>query len=285
NIIQADVSFDPLYDADGNQTRMKTSTGIWNVCYDGNDRPVSFTSEDGYTLVVCNYDYMGRRFEKKVIVNGTYISHTYYLYRNYLQIAELDVMQPVPILVKSYLWEPTELETTHILMMTFQKENVTEIKEHLYFMYDILKNVTSIFDGLQTRRARYEYTPFGAPLTMEGDMAQNNKFRFSCEYEDDELGLIYYNYRHLNPLTGRWINRDSIAEQGGWNLYTLCMNSPILKYDILGKSASGWGGGISFALWLACAAHAFIKAWFHSTKDDKFKHCYATCLISTNCGK
>ena len=285
NIIQADVSFDPLYDADGNQTRIRTSTGIWNVCYDANDRPVSFTSEDGYTLVVCNYDYMGRRFEKKVIVNGTYISHTYYLYRNYLQIAELDVMQPVPILVKSYLWEPTELETTHILMMTFQKENVTEIKEHLYFMYDILKNVTSIFDGLQTRRARYEYTPFGAPLTMEGDMAQNNKFRFSCEYEDDELGLIYYNYRHLNPLTGRWINRDSIAEQGGWNLYTLCMNSPILKYDILGKSASGWGGGISFALWLACAAHAFIKAWFHSTKDDKFKHCYATCLISTNCGK
>ena len=91
---------------------------------------------------------------------------------------ELDVMQPVPILVKSYLWEPTELETTYILMMTFQKENVTEIKEHLYFMYDILKNVTSIFDGLQTRRARYEYTPFGAPLTMEGDMAQNNKYPF-----------------------------------------------------------------------------------------------------------
>ena len=53
----------------------------------------------------------------------------------------------------------------------------------------------------------------------------------------------------------------------------------------MGKSASGWGGGISFALWLAGAAHAFIKAWFHSTKDDKFKHCYATCLISTNCGK
>jgi len=25
---------------------------------------------------------------------------------------------------------------------------------------------------------------------------------------DDELGLIYYNYRHLNPRDGRWISRD-----------------------------------------------------------------------------
>ena len=32
--------------------------------------------------------------------------------------------------------------------------------------------------------------------------------RFSSEYMDDELGLIYYNYRHLNPRDGRWISRD-----------------------------------------------------------------------------
>ncbi|MBD9269577.1 MAG: hypothetical protein EGQ81_00590, partial [Akkermansia sp.] len=49
----------------------------------------------------------------------------------------------------------------------------------------------------------------------EGDMAQANKLRFSCEYADDELGLVYYNYRHLNPLDGRWISRDPIAENGG----------------------------------------------------------------------
>lgn len=27
---------------------------------------------------------------------------------------------------------------------------------------------------------------------------------------DDELGLIYYNYRYLNPTDGRWINRGQI---------------------------------------------------------------------------
>lgn len=47
----------------------------------------------------------------------------------------------------------------------------------------------------------------------EGDMAQANKLRFSCEYADNELGLIYYNYRYLNPHDGRWINRDPVEKK------------------------------------------------------------------------
>ena len=43
--------FIPTYDADGNQTRIKTSIGIWKVSYDANDRPVIFTSKtDGLSL-------------------------------------------------------------------------------------------------------------------------------------------------------------------------------------------------------------------------------------------
>ena len=107
-----------------------------------------------------------------------------------------------------------------------------KVKEHLYFMYDALKNVTSIFDGQQKQQARYEYAPFGALLTADGDMAQSNKFRFSCEFTDDELGLVYYNYRHLNPLDGRWINRDPIREQAGRNLYGFVSNH--WEWDFLG---------------------------------------------------
>ncbi len=44
-------------------------------------------------------------------------------------------------------------------------------------------------------------------------MAHVNKFRFSCEYMDDELGVVYYNYRYLDPLSGRWISRDPIQEK------------------------------------------------------------------------
>ncbi|KAA3193724.1 RHS repeat-associated core domain-containing protein, partial [Akkermansia sp. BIOML-A48] len=226
--------FTPSFDPDGNQTTIKTSTGIWEVSYDANNRPVSFTSEDGRITVTCGYDYQGRRFEKKVAVSGAITSHAHYLYRGYLQVAELNMMHPMPVLEKSYLWNPAEAAATRILMMTCWKENGMADGEHLFFTHDALKNVTSIFDDRQTRRARYEYAPFGALITAQGDMAQDNRFRFSCEFMDDELGLVYYNYRHLNPLDGRWISRDPIAENGGENLYGFVSNSPYVYNDYQG---------------------------------------------------
>ena len=90
-----------------------------------------FTQEDGRTVITCSYDYQGRRFEKKVAVNGSTVSHAWYLYQGYLQIAELDLMRPSYRLVKTYLWDPTESTATRILMMTNWKEDGTSVNEHL----------------------------------------------------------------------------------------------------------------------------------------------------------
>ena len=228
-------AFTPQYDADGNQTLVKTSTGIWTVTYNAENRPVKFESEDGGTTVECAYDSMGRRFEKKVTVGGTTGFHARYLYRDYLQVAECDLTGETPVLVRSYLWDPAEPEVTRVLAMTRWEANGTQVKEHLYCMHDAMKNVTSLFGEARGRRALYEYRPYGGLVTSEGNMAQENKFRFSCEYMDDELGLIYYNYRHLNPRDGRWISRDPIAEQGGWNLFAFVNNNGIINFDYLGK--------------------------------------------------
>ena len=63
--------FTPEYDADGNQTLVQRSTGIWSVTYNAQNRAMKFESEDGNTIVTCDYDYMGRRIWKKVEQNGT----------------------------------------------------------------------------------------------------------------------------------------------------------------------------------------------------------------------
>ncbi|WP_290488388.1 MULTISPECIES: hypothetical protein [unclassified Akkermansia] len=42
-------------------------------------RAVSFTSQNGNTIIECGYDYQGRRYMKKVTVNGTVTSHERYL--------------------------------------------------------------------------------------------------------------------------------------------------------------------------------------------------------------
>ncbi|RMF11453.1 MAG: RHS repeat-associated core domain-containing protein, partial [Alphaproteobacteria bacterium] len=62
--------------------------------------------------------------------------------------------------------------------------------------------------------AKYEYTPFGRLIRATGPIATTNPIRFSTKYQDDESGFNYYGNRFYNPDTGRWLNRDPVAELG-----------------------------------------------------------------------
>ena len=44
-----------------------------------------------------------------------------------------------------------------------------------------------------------------------------------------------YQYRHYDPVTGRWPSRDPIEKQGGLNLYGFVRNTPMSSFDILGR--------------------------------------------------
>ena len=48
------------------------------------------------------------------------------------------------------------------------------------------------------------------------------------------VGLHYYGYRYYDPVTGRWMSRDPIDEDGGDNLYGFVGNSPTGGIDTLG---------------------------------------------------
>ena len=47
-------------------------------------------------------------------------------------------------------------------------------------------------------------------------------------------GLYYYGYRYYDPETGRWLNRDPIEEQGGYNLYGFVANDGVNAIDVIG---------------------------------------------------
>lgn len=227
--------FLPEYDLEGNQTKVKTVTGEWSVTYNVFNQAIEFVQ--GETRIECLYDYLHRRVEKSVYNGENLVSRKRFIYKDYLQIAELDAVHAdetvLPILKKTYLWDPVETTATRILAMRNYDETGGN-PENLYFTHDRMKNAIALFGSKAGRRALYEYAPYGAVIKAEGDMALVNPFRFSSEYHDDELGMVYYNYRYLNPLDGRWINRDFINEQGGNNLYSFLYNNPIWHTDIVG---------------------------------------------------
>ena len=142
----------------------------------------------------------------------------------------------MPVLRKTYLWDPLEPAATRILAMGLFDETGT-CAEDLYYTHDLLKNTTALFGIRAGRRALYEYGPYGNILRMEGNAAEDNPFRFSSEYADDELGLVYYNYRYYNPQNGRWISREPAGEIDGWNLYSFVNNKLTQHIDFLGFQA------------------------------------------------
>ena len=225
--------FVPEHDAAGNQTKIRTATGEWTVAYNALNQAASFTQ--GGKRVECRYDYMGRRVEKSVYEGEDLVSRKRFLYRNYLQIAELDATdtteEATPILRKTYLWDPMEPEATRILAMSLFDETGT-YQEDLYYTHDFMKNTIALFGIQAGRRALYEYGPYGSVVKMEGNAAELNPFRFSSEYSDDELGLVYYNYRYYHALSGRWLTKDPMEEYSTLNMYRFLNNN--LGIDQLG---------------------------------------------------
>ena len=107
-----------------------------------------------------------------------------------------------------------------------------------FYSHDFIKNVTEVFDAQGTIAAAYDYSPYGT-ATRTGRLVQ--PVQWSGEMHDEELALAYYNYRFYNPKDGRWINRDPIAEQGGWNLYGFVDNGVVFSIDYLGKETNEFG--------------------------------------------
>ncbi len=225
NLQYACFQFGSSSDTNGNAELVWTETGIWVVSCDAKNRPVSFRDVSTGTLVECAYDYRGRRCTKKVTVAGTVTLHERYIYRDYLQIACVDLTRAAHPALWFVLWDPTQETATRPLALQ---------KDGSWFTYghDLTKNVWEVFGPSGYIRTSYDYAPFGA-VTATGDVSQ--PFQWSSEFYDSELGLVYYNYRHYSPTEGRFLSRDPIEEQGGRNLYAFVKNRSIDVIDKQGK--------------------------------------------------
>ena len=163
---------------------MKTSTGIWAVIYNAENRPTDFfkIDESGSTTVKCTYDHMGRRATKLVTVNGNVTLHQRYIYRGYLQIACIDLTRAAHPALWYIMWDATQPVATRPLAIQ---------KDATWYTYgwDQTKNICEVYGQHGYIRTAYTYTPYGQ-VTAEGDVEQN--IQWSSEFNDTEA---------LNQLT------------------------------------------------------------------------------------
>ena len=211
--------FTPQYDADGNQTLIKTETGIWSVVYNAENRPVRWQSGD--TVITMAFDRMGRRIEMRTQSADSDLLQRF-VYDNYLCIQQLRGSDNV--LFHSYVWDPTEPIATRPLV--FQPAS----GEVAYYFHDGNKNVSDLI-FIDSASIHYKYTPFGSHAVSG---LSSNPFCFSSEFNDGLIGLIYYNYRHYHEGAGRWVTREPFDEDEASGLYTMLDNSPAYKTDWLG---------------------------------------------------
>ena len=248
--------FVPQFDLDGNQTLVKTATGIWSVTYNGENRPVFWTciqsnnsNNTNNQTISMSYDRMGRRVTKNA---------QRFVYDGYLQIANFDSSATNSQLTthnsQLFIWDPTEPVATRPLAWGQGEGSGTlnfEPSTLNFYTHDGNKNVSECFAANGDALAHYEYAPFGATIMRCGSSASANPWRFSSEYAENDMAMVSYNYRHYDILMGRWIQIDpasgpmynyqppkwigaDIYDRDMKALYSFLGNSPDTAFDYLG---------------------------------------------------
>ena len=76
---------------------------------------------------------------------------------------------------------------------------------------------------------RLDYDSFGRVLRDTNPGFQ--PFGFQGGLYDPDTGLVEFGCRWYDAETGRWISKDPILLDGGWNVYAFCDNDPVNRTD------------------------------------------------------
>ncbi len=140
------------------------------------------------------------------------------------------------------------------LLYTYDQEGITGLARDTggdpkayWFVKNYFGDVTEIWDTTGIV-ARYAYdargnckvlNPDGTENTAADFIGNENPIRYRGYYWDSDMEMYYLLTRFYDPETGRFISPDAIeyldpATLNGLNLYSYCLNNPVMRVDPTG---------------------------------------------------
>ena len=146
----------------------------------------------------------------------------------------------------SYEKEPTENVTTWV----YEDGSYTPIAklingQRYSIVSDYIGRPVQCFDDTGEVVWETDYDIYGRLKDLKGER-QFVPFRQMGQYEDEELGGLYYNrFRYYDSQSGVYISQDPIGLEGGGNLYAYVSdcNTWVDPLGLFGMPKGGWNYG------------------------------------------
>jgi len=203
------------YDRNGNLTSKTEGNSSYTYVWDYDNR-LKEVRQDGNLLFSYTYDPNGRRVRS--FNSGTGVTTTYVY-------AGINVIHEV-----------TSTESTDYLYangMRIAKKTGATVK---YFHSDHLGSTRLVTDSSGQPTFESDYKPFGEDANATG----TEKYAFTGQYNEADIGLYYFGARWYDASLGRFISEDpikgSMLSSQSQNPYVYCMNNPLRFVDPTGMA-------------------------------------------------
>lgn len=119
------------------------------------------------------------------------------------------------------------------------------LDQRVYSLQDANFNVVALVTVSQGVVKRHAYEAYGNPVFLTPDYQAgsttlyNWDYYFCGYYRDRETFLYQVRHRHYHPALGRWLQRDPIGYEAGWNLYEYVGGGPTGLLDPQGLKPFG----------------------------------------------
>ncbi len=213
-LFTANMDADLAYDKAGNLISKDSTNQSMTFGWDSADRCVAITNGAERTTIA--YDGMNRWSRITEYSNAAVVADRRFVWNG------------------TSLAEERDLTGTNVVKR-FYSGGFWQQGTNYYYVTDHLGSIKAVTDASGTVVARFEYDPYGRQVQTFGSLKVDYGFAGLFEHKS---GLKLAVWRLYDPATGRWLSRDPIREEGGWNLYCYADSDPVNLVDCLGLWAT-----------------------------------------------